>query len=164
MPTKTKKWIPDDLYQTILQVMPRCCADVVVRCGDEVLLLKRRIEPLKDFWALPGGTIYKGETLKGAAARVAEEELGIKIDTAELRLIGVANFEGGIYGRHDICLTYIADLPQKLEIKINYQHRYCRWFDQRKVLEELGEDIDMKVAKQVEWACNATGDTEIGQW
>lgn len=155
------KWIPDDLYQTILQVVPRCCADVVVKCGDEVLLLQRRIDPLKGFWALPGGMIYKGEMLAAAAARVARDELGIQVDTTAFRCVGVANFYADMYMRHDICLTYLLELPEKPEIEIDYQHRAYRWFDRKGVI-ELGEDVDMKVAMQVERAYSAVGNNEIG--
>jgi colanic acid biosynthesis protein WcaH len=145
----TKTWIPEELYQQILKLMPRTCVDLVLKYKDEVLVLKRRIAPLKDFWALPGGMIYKGETLTGAAKRVAYEELGLDVDADAFKFSNVANFQDDLYGRHDICLTYLLNLQDKPEIKINYQHRELMWLP-LKDLYELGESIDMKVLMQIE--------------
>lgn len=148
----TEKRIPEELYQTILKVMPRPCVDIVPRYNGEVLLLKRRIEPLKDFWALPGGMVNKGETLKGAAIRKIDEELGLKVTADDLRLVGVANFfHGEIYGRHDICLTYSLTLHDKPEIKLDYQHRGYKWIPFNNIW-DLGEELDSMVARQIECA------------
>ena len=45
----------------------------------EVLLVKRRYEPLADRWSLPGGTVELGETLEGAVAREMLEETGLEV-------------------------------------------------------------------------------------
>jgi 8-oxo-dGTP diphosphatase len=43
----------------------------------EVLLIKRRDEPFKDCWALPGGYVEENESLEAAAARELLEETGL---------------------------------------------------------------------------------------
>ena len=43
----------------------------------EVLLIKRKRNPSKGFWALPGGFIKKSELIDAAAKRVLEETTGI---------------------------------------------------------------------------------------
>ena len=42
-----------------------------------ILLIKRAVEPYKDFWALPGGFVQLNETLEVAAHRELEEETGV---------------------------------------------------------------------------------------
>jgi ADP-ribose pyrophosphatase YjhB (NUDIX family) len=52
---------------------------VIVR-GDEVVLIRRRFEPLKGQWSLPGGTLELGEMLEAAVAREMFEETGLVDD------------------------------------------------------------------------------------
>lgn len=139
--------IPEELYQQIIEVMARPCVDIVAKCNGEVLLLKRRIEPLKGFWALPGGMVNKGESLKDAVIRKIDEELGLKVVASDLHLAGVANFVHMF--RHDICLTYVALFKEKpTEIILDYQHREYRWVSFNE-LGELGEEIDTMVLSQI---------------
>jgi 8-oxo-dGTP diphosphatase len=43
----------------------------------QVLLIKRKIDPAKGMWALPGGFVKIDESLEGAAKRELEEETGV---------------------------------------------------------------------------------------
>ncbi len=47
--------------------------------GIYVLLIRRKNQPFKDAWALPGGFLEPKETLKYACARELEEETGLRI-------------------------------------------------------------------------------------
>lgn len=49
----------------------------------EILLIKRKNEPYKDCWALPGGFMEMNETLEKCAIRELKEETGIEVDRAE---------------------------------------------------------------------------------
>jgi 8-oxo-dGTP diphosphatase len=44
----------------------------------KVLLIKRKNEPYKDMWALPGGALYNNEEIKRGALREIYEKTGIK--------------------------------------------------------------------------------------
>jgi 8-oxo-dGTP diphosphatase len=46
----------------------------------KVLLVKRKYEPLKGQWSLPGGMVEIGETLETALAREMLEETGLRVD------------------------------------------------------------------------------------
>ena len=52
---------------------------VIVRDG-QVLIVKRRYEPLAGRWSLPGGTLELGETLESGLIREMREETGLDVD------------------------------------------------------------------------------------
>ncbi|PTS93840.1 NUDIX hydrolase [Pedobacter sp. HMWF019] len=51
--------------------------------GISVLLIKRKVEPFKNEWALPGGFVLNQETLEEAVERELREEAGISINYLE---------------------------------------------------------------------------------
>jgi mutator protein MutT len=52
---------------------------VIVDDG-KVVLIRRRYEPLKGHWSLPGGMVELGETLEAAVSREMLEETGLVVD------------------------------------------------------------------------------------
>jgi ADP-ribose pyrophosphatase YjhB (NUDIX family) len=52
---------------------------VIVSDG-KVVLVKRKFEPLKGHWSLPGGMVEVGETLEAALAREMLEETGQRVE------------------------------------------------------------------------------------
>lgn len=51
--------------------------------GVSILLVKRKYEPFKSAWALPGGFVKKDESLEEAVERELVEETGVKINYLE---------------------------------------------------------------------------------
>lgn len=74
------KKLPFDEFKQIYAKVPRLCVDLIINSKDGVLLTKRDIPPALGFWHFPGGTILKNESVKEALERIADEELGIKIE------------------------------------------------------------------------------------
>jgi len=64
--------------------MPSITATIVVLCAGHVLLIKRKDEPFKDMWALPGGFMNLNETIRECAIRELEEETNLKLDPGRL--------------------------------------------------------------------------------
>ncbi len=52
----------------------------VIMQDGKVVLIKRRYEPLKGQWSLPGGGVEVGETLEAAVAREMLEETGLEVE------------------------------------------------------------------------------------
>ena len=59
--------------------------DAVVEQSGHILLVKRRSEPGKGLWALPGGHLEPEETLVNGVIRELREETGIKVPDPVLR-------------------------------------------------------------------------------
>ncbi len=59
--------------------LPRVGVGAVVIHEGRILLVKRASPPGKDFWAIPGGLVELGETVREAAERELLEETGISV-------------------------------------------------------------------------------------
>lgn len=65
--------------------IPSVTADIFIFDDDlNFILIKRRNEPYKDCWALPGGFVEYGESVETAAVREAKEETSIDVELEDL--------------------------------------------------------------------------------
>ncbi len=82
---------------------PKIAVGTIIRTGaDEIVLVRRAIEPGYGKWVFPGGYVDRGEALTRAAVREAREECGL-----DVRLDGLVN----VYsypGRTAIIVVYAA--------------------------------------------------------
>lgn len=53
-----------------------------------LLLVKRKNHPGKGLWAIPGGKVDHGESLRAAAAREVKEETGLTVKIGETIWVG----------------------------------------------------------------------------
>lgn len=82
---------------------------------DEVLLLERAQEPNLGFWSPCGGKLHMdtGESPYACACREAEEELGVKLSSADLHLAGLVSEHGYLGQSH--WLMFLFEVKKKLK-------------------------------------------------
>ena len=73
------KRIPFEEFKKIYSRVPRLTVEVIVKTPKGIVLIKRGIQPYKNQWHIPGGTVYKKERLEDAVRRVAKSEMGIVV-------------------------------------------------------------------------------------
>ena len=96
-----------------LPATPALTVDCVIRDPDgRVVLIRRKNEPFKGGYALPGGFVEIGETVEAACAREAREETGL--DVGPLRLIGVYSDPSRDARGHTVSIAFLAQLSQSM--------------------------------------------------
>lgn len=90
---------------------PLLATDCVVCDNDgRVLLIRRKNEPFKGAYALPGGFVEIGETVEAACRRELFEETGIEVD--RLHLVGVYSDPRRDPRGHTVSIAFLALLPR----------------------------------------------------
>lgn len=89
---------------------PALTTDCVIFDKDgRALLIRRKNEPFKGSYALPGGFVDIGETVEAGCRREVLEEAGIEV--GELRLVGVYSDPGRDPRGHTVSVAFLALLP-----------------------------------------------------
>jgi len=123
-------------FKTVIENTPLVSIDLCLICNGQILLGKRRNEPLKGTWFTPGGRIHKNETWQGALLRIAEVELGLSgIAVEDFSLMGMwdhfytnSAVDQGI-STHYVNLPHYAEFKSKPQIALDDQHGEFKWFD-----------------------------------
>ncbi|MBW7955789.1 NUDIX domain-containing protein [Patescibacteria group bacterium] len=115
---------PRELFEKMLEYMPIPTFDLIIEYGDQgVLVVKRKIEPYKNVWALPGLRMFKGESIDDTLKRIAKQEVGLHIDVKQKVLVG--QFVGKFStenNRQDISTCYAVRVSSSQSLKINEAH------------------------------------------
>ena len=97
---------------------------VLIRDG-KILLIRRKNEPFKDKWALPGGFVEYGERVEEAVIREFEEETGMKARIK--KLLGVYSAPDRDPRGHTISIVFLLDAEG--EIKAGDDASEAKFFD-----------------------------------
>lgn len=93
----------------------------------KVLLVRRKKDPYKDHWALPGGFLEEDEPLETGAKRELQEETGLRVERLEqLHTFGTPGRDPR--GR-TISITYWGKVDRQEEVKGNDDAAEASWFE-----------------------------------
>jgi len=103
----------------------------------ELLLIKRKNDPFKGKWALPGGFVDEGEDLPVAAKRELSEETGLKVE--QLEQLGAFGKPGRDPRQHTISVAYTGFAEENAQVTAADDADDAKWFS-LKNLPELAFD------------------------
>ena len=125
--------IPLEEYREILEKLAIPCVDVVIENElGEILMIKRDNEPAKNQWWFPGGRIFKRETIKDAAIRKIQEEVGLEI--SDVAIVGAYEtiFDEGPFGietgTHSVNVLVKGSVKSFDNLKTNGDHSEAKFF------------------------------------
>jgi colanic acid biosynthesis protein WcaH len=82
-------FLDPETFSTVVSSAPLLAVDFIITDTSFKVLLGRRLNsPACGMWCVPGGRVFKGETLKEAVVRKLEEEVGI-LELPEMEFIGI---------------------------------------------------------------------------
>lgn len=84
---------------------PSLAVDGVILKDNQILLIKRKNDPYKDKWAIPGGFVEYGEKIEDAVLREVKEETGLEAKISDL--VGVYSNPKRDPRKHVVSITYL---------------------------------------------------------
>ncbi len=84
---------------------PSLAVDGVILKDNQILLIKRKNDPYKDKWAIPGGFVEYGEKTEDAVLREVKEETGLEAKIGDL--VGVYSNPKRDPRKHVVSITYL---------------------------------------------------------
>ncbi len=123
-------FIPQEMYNQIISHVPVACVDVAIVAQGAVLLVKRKDDPAKGQWWVPGGRVLKGEMMKDTAIRKAREEVGIDCHVGPIIHTAETIFPDGPYDIpiHSInSCFFMYPVDSDFSTKLDAHHRDYKW-------------------------------------
>ncbi len=136
------QWLEAEDFAAIIRLTPLISIDLVVRTPDDRILVgRRKHQPAKGTFFVPGSRITKNETLAAAFRRIAREELGLESEIENARLLGVYEhiypsnrLERNGFGTHYVVLGYEMNLAHRPVSLPPDQHGEYLWLTPAELL------------------------------
>lgn len=127
---------------------PRIGVGIIIRRGDDVLLIRREHVHGSGTWSTPGGHLDPGECPKDCAVREAFEETGVDVGSVEFRAITNDVFEED--QRHYITIwmegEHVAGDPS---VRAPHEMSAAHWFG----LDALPNELFLSLANLLAGRC-----------
>src|SRR5215216_2804579 len=120
--------------------------------SNKVLLIKRKKDPFKDYFSLPGGFVNEGEKVEDAVRREAEEELLVKVEPIDI--LGVYSDPHRDPRGHIMSITFIVKIITG-ELKVGDGVAELKWVEINNIKEiKLGFDHSRILSDYELWQKN----------
>ena len=136
--------LSQEIFSSVIKNTPLISIDLIVENSEGKILLGKRVnEPAKGFWFVPGGRVFKDETLDMAFSRTVKEEIGLDLQREESIFQGTYEhfYKNNVFN-HAFSTHYIV-LAHKIlttsTLQLNSQHEEYRWFKKEELLSR--EDV-----------------------
>ena len=133
-------FLEKELFSSIVENAPLISIDLIIKDSSENILLGKRVnKPAKNSWFVPGGRIYKDETIDLAFNRITKDEIGKAYDISNAKFKGVYqhfyddNVFNDNFSTHYIVLAYELVIKEELSLD-TIQHEKYNWFTQDELL------------------------------
>ena len=132
--------LKDATFRTVVNSTPLVSVDILLKKDEKILLGKRVNRPAQGYYFSTGGRIRKNEPIDNAMARIAQEELNIKL-TSKPELIGIFEhfYSDSIYeniSTHYVNIAYRYEVKKTPNLPTD-EHSEYKWFTVDELLDNL---------------------------
>ena len=134
-------WMPDKVWRQVKRSIPIPCVDVLLEDSKGGILMGwRRIPPYHNVWALPGGRVYRGESLRAAPVRILAE---YGLSSGRLFVVGI--FPVKFPTRADFTVSLASNEPKGSARPDGYEFSSFKWT--KRVPSKIGANYARMILK-----------------
>ncbi len=130
---------------------PLPVVDIIILHKDSIALIRRKREPFKGMWALPGGFIEYNEEPYKAAIREAKEETNLSITLKNKKKVFTYGNPKRDPRGHLVSLVFIAKAKKPTKIKGKDDATEARFFSKHKIPKRLAADHREMIKEILGW-------------
>lgn len=126
--------LPVDVFKLAIEHLPLFAIDLIVtNQQNEILVGKRVNAPAQGFWFVPGGRVFKNESLSDAFFRISKDELGRGFSYKDAKLLGIYDhfYADSVISdkisTHYINAAHVVRIDSSLTDLPILQHTNYRW-------------------------------------
>ncbi len=121
--------------------------------NNQILLIKRKNEPFKNYFALPGGFVNKGEKIEDALRREVNEEVSLNVEPLEI--LGVYSDPNRDPRDHIMTIVFICLILDETTAKAEDDASALCWINLNELKNiEMAFDHKMIVEDYLNWRNN----------
>jgi len=127
-------------FSSLIENGPLISIDLLVETDTGFLLGKRIHKPAKGYWFVPGGRVFKNETIDDAIQRISFKEIHKKLSREDLEFYGVFehfysdSFVSDDVSTHYVVLAYKVKLSQLMEDLPLVEHEEYKTFTVKEII------------------------------